>query len=68
MLLQTTLLRSVSCSGIGLHTGLTCNLQVRPAAPDTGIVFIRRDGEKTVRIRAHIDNVIDAHLGHHHRP
>jgi UDP-3-O-[3-hydroxymyristoyl] N-acetylglucosamine deacetylase len=62
MLLQTTLLRSVSCSGIGLHTGLTCNLQVRPAAPDTGIVFIRRDGEKTVRIRAHIDNVVDANL------
>jgi UDP-3-O-[3-hydroxymyristoyl] N-acetylglucosamine deacetylase len=62
MLLQTTLLRSVSCSGIGLHTGLTCNLQVRPAAPDTGIVFIRRDGEKTVRVRAHIDNVVDANL------
>ncbi len=62
MLLQTTLLRSVSCSGIGLHTGLTCNLQVRPAAPDTGIVFIRREGEKTVRIRAHIDNVVDANL------
>ncbi len=62
MLLQTTLLRSVSCSGIGLHTGLTCNLQVRPAAPDTGIVFIRRNGEKTVRVRAHIDNVVDANL------
>jgi UDP-3-O-[3-hydroxymyristoyl] N-acetylglucosamine deacetylase len=62
MLFQTTVLRSVSCSGIGLHTGLPCNLQVCPAAPDTGIIFIRRDGEKSLRVRAHIDNVLDANL------
>jgi UDP-3-O-[3-hydroxymyristoyl] N-acetylglucosamine deacetylase len=62
MLSQTTLLRSVSCSGIGLHSGLPCNLKVRPAAPDTGIVFIRQDREKRVRVRAHIDNVVDANL------
>jgi UDP-3-O-[3-hydroxymyristoyl] N-acetylglucosamine deacetylase len=37
-------------------------MTIRPAVPDTGIVFIRRDVEKEVRIRAHIDNVIDATL------
>jgi UDP-3-O-[3-hydroxymyristoyl] N-acetylglucosamine deacetylase len=37
-------------------------MTIRPAVPDTGIVFIRRDVEKKVRIRAHIDNVIDATL------
>ena len=62
MLSQTTILDTVTCSGIGLHTGLTCNLKVLPAAPDTGIVFVRQDCEKNARIRAHIDNVIDATL------
>ncbi len=37
-------------------------MTIRPADPDTGIVFIRRDLEKRIRIRAHIDNVIDATL------
>jgi UDP-3-O-[3-hydroxymyristoyl] N-acetylglucosamine deacetylase len=37
-------------------------MTIRPAIPDTGIVFIRRDVAKEVRIRAHIDNVIDATL------
>jgi UDP-3-O-[3-hydroxymyristoyl] N-acetylglucosamine deacetylase len=37
-------------------------MNIRPAAPDTGIVFIRQDSGKKVRIRAHIDNVIDATL------
>jgi UDP-3-O-[3-hydroxymyristoyl] N-acetylglucosamine deacetylase len=37
-------------------------MTIHPADPDTGIVFIRRDLEKKVRIRAHIDNVIDATL------
>lgn len=62
MFLQTTLKQSVSCSGIGLHTGAPSNLHIHPAAPDTGIVFIRQDREKIVRIRAHIDNVIDSNL------
>jgi UDP-3-O-[3-hydroxymyristoyl] N-acetylglucosamine deacetylase len=37
-------------------------MNIRPAAPDTGIVFIRQDLGKKVRILAHIDNVIDATL------
>jgi len=62
MISQTTVLNAVTCSGIGLHTGLTCNLEILPAPPDTGIVFVRVDCEKKLRIRAHIDNVIDATL------
>ena len=62
MILQTTLKQPVLCSGVGLHTGLPTHMTIRPAVPDTGIVFIRRDVEKKVRIRAHIDNVIDATL------
>ena len=62
MLYQTTLLNPVSCSGIGLHTGLPSHLEITPAEPDTGIVFIREDGGKRVRIPAHIDNVVDTRL------
>jgi len=62
MISQTTVLNAVNCSGIGLHTGLVCNLRICPAPADTGIVFLREDCEKKVSIRAHIDNVIDATL------
>ena len=62
MLSQTTVLNTVSCSGIGLHTGVPCNLTIRPAPDDSGIVFIRNDFHKKVRIKAHIDNVVDATL------
>ena len=62
MISQTTVSNAVNCSGIGLHTGLVCNLRICPAPTDTGIVFVRQDCEKRVWIRAHIDNVIDATL------
>ena len=62
MIFQTTLKQPMFCSGVGLHTGLPTHMTIRPAVPDTGIVFIRRDVEKKVRIRAHIDNVTDATL------
>jgi UDP-3-O-[3-hydroxymyristoyl] N-acetylglucosamine deacetylase len=62
MLYQTTVLNKVGCSGIGLHTGIPCNLTIRPSAPDSGIVFIRKDLPQNVRIKAHIENVVDATL------
>lgn len=62
MLSQSTVLNTVNCSGIGLHTGLPCKLAIHPAPPDTGIVFVRQDWAKQVRVQAHIDNVIDATL------
>ncbi|OGQ01548.1 MAG: UDP-3-O-[3-hydroxymyristoyl] N-acetylglucosamine deacetylase, partial [Deltaproteobacteria bacterium RBG_19FT_COMBO_52_11] len=62
MLTQTTVLNTVHCSGIGLHTGVPCNLTIRPAPTDSGIVFIREDLPQKIRIKAHIDNVVDATL------
>jgi len=62
MLSQATVLNTVCCSGIGLHTGKHCNLAIKPASPDNGIVFVREDWPKRVRVRAHIDNVVDATL------
>lgn len=43
MSMQTTLKRSISISGIGLHTGVEVNLTLKPAPENTGYVFIRTD-------------------------
>jgi UDP-3-O-[3-hydroxymyristoyl] N-acetylglucosamine deacetylase len=40
---QTTILRSASAAGVGLHTGVSSNIRLMPAAADTGIVFRRID-------------------------
>src|SRR3954466_15021448 len=40
---QTTIARSVSTSGVGLHTGVDVNLTLRPAPENTGYIFVRTD-------------------------
>jgi UDP-3-O-[3-hydroxymyristoyl] N-acetylglucosamine deacetylase len=40
---QTTILRPVSCYGIGVHSGKTVQLTLKPAKANAGIVFIRTD-------------------------
>jgi UDP-3-O-[3-hydroxymyristoyl] N-acetylglucosamine deacetylase len=43
MLKQRTLKTVIRASGVGLHGGVKVNMILRPAAPDTGIVFRRVD-------------------------
>lgn len=43
MTIQRTLRRSVSCSGIGLHSGRKVTLRLKPAPADHGIRFKRLD-------------------------
>jgi UDP-3-O-[3-hydroxymyristoyl] N-acetylglucosamine deacetylase len=50
MLAQRTLQRSVNTVGIGLHSGQKVGLTLRPAAPNTGIVYRRIDLENPVEI------------------
>lgn len=40
---QKTLATIVKTNGIGLHTGVTVNLALKPAPPNTGYVFVRSD-------------------------
>jgi UDP-3-O-[3-hydroxymyristoyl] N-acetylglucosamine deacetylase len=40
---EQTIRQPVSCSGVGLHSGVPVNLRVLPAAPGTGLVFRRVD-------------------------
>ena len=54
---QRTLKSIVSTVGIGLHSGKRVNLQLRPAAANTGIVFTRTDLSPTVEIKATPENV-----------
>jgi UDP-3-O-[3-hydroxymyristoyl] N-acetylglucosamine deacetylase len=59
---QRTLKNVIRATGIGLHTGEKIYLTLRPAAPDTGIVFRRIDFERPVEIKALSTNVGDTQL------
>ncbi|MGD8911118.1 MAG: UDP-3-O-acyl-N-acetylglucosamine deacetylase [Candidatus Thiodiazotropha sp.] len=62
MIWQRTLKNVIRATGVGLHTGEKVYLTLRPAAPDTGIVFRRVDLEPAVEIRACAENVGDTRL------
>src|SRR6478735_4351612 len=62
MLKQRTLRTAIRTTGVGLHTGARVELNLRPAAPDTGIVFHRVDLAKPVSIPALAVNVGDTRL------
>jgi len=63
MLNQRTLKNSIRATGIGLHTGQKILMTLRPAAPDSGIVFRRTDLEQPVDIQAHAEHVGETMLG-----
>jgi UDP-3-O-[3-hydroxymyristoyl] N-acetylglucosamine deacetylase len=52
MIKQRTLKNIVRATGVGLHTGEKVYLTLRPAAPNTGIVFRRVDLDPVVDIKA----------------
>jgi len=62
MLRQRTLKNIVRATGVGLHTGHKVYLTLRPAAPDTGIVFCRTDLPQSVEINARATSVGDTRL------
>jgi len=62
MIKQRTLKNIVRATGVGLHTGEKVYLTLRPAAPNTGIVFRRIDLERVVEIKADPYAVKDTRL------
>ena len=62
MIRQRTLKNLVRATGVGLHTGQKVYLTLRPAAPDTGIVFRRVDLTQPVDIPATALRVGDTRL------
>jgi len=62
MNLQRTLKKEILCSSIGLHTGRKVNMKVKPAAADTGIIFVRKDLPDAGPIPADFKMVCDTML------
>ena len=62
MLAQRTLKSLTKAVGVGLHSGQRVELTLRPAAPDTGIVFRRVDLPEPVDIPVNADAVSDTRL------
>jgi UDP-3-O-[3-hydroxymyristoyl] N-acetylglucosamine deacetylase len=62
MLRQRTVKALVRTQGVGLHSGQRVELTLRPAAPDTGIVFRRVDLPVPVEIRVSASRVTDTRM------
>ncbi|MDN3988780.1 UDP-3-O-acyl-N-acetylglucosamine deacetylase [Zwartia vadi] len=62
MFRQRTLKSLVKTTGVGLHSGRRVELTLRPAAPDTGIVFHRVDLPEVVDIPAQAAMVRDTRM------
>lgn len=62
MLKQRTLKQVIQATGVGLHTGDRVAITLRPAAPDTGIVFRRVDLDPPREIKAQPELVGDTRL------
>ncbi|AFJ02031.1 UDP-3-O-(3-hydroxymyristoyl) N-acetylglucosamine deacetylase [Methylophaga frappieri] len=57
MIKQRTLKNVIRATGVGLHSGEMVYLTLRPAAPNTGIIFRRIDLDPVVEIEAKAINV-----------
>ena len=62
MLKQRTLKKSINATGVGLHTGEKVKMTLRPAAPDTGIVFRRVDLPDSAEIKVQPQYVCDTRM------
>ena len=62
MIRQRTLSNVIRATGVGLHSGEKVYLTLRPAAPNSGIVFRRIDLAEPVEIPARVENVGETHL------
>ena len=57
---QKTIKQDISFKGVGLHSGLEANLTLKPAEPNTGIVFKRTDLKENNIIVPNLFNVSSA--------
>jgi UDP-3-O-[3-hydroxymyristoyl] N-acetylglucosamine deacetylase len=59
---QYTLRKPISCCGVGLHSGRTVNLAIKPAPAGNGIRFFRTDLPTDIHVQAYLDKVVDTRL------
>jgi len=60
---QRTIKKSVSVSGVGLHTGVKSTLTFKPAPENSWVRFVRTDVENSPEIMADINHVVDISRG-----
>ena len=59
---QKTIKNIIQLEGVGLHSGKFAKLIIKPAPPNNGIIFIRKDLKKDNVIYPHVNNVSNAML------
>ena len=59
---QKTLNSNVEFEGVGLHSGKTVKLIIKPAAPNTGIIFKRVDIKNNNLLYPNFNNVTNTSL------
>jgi UDP-3-O-[3-hydroxymyristoyl] N-acetylglucosamine deacetylase len=60
---QHTLAAPAITAGVGIHTGQRVRLSIRPAAPDTGVVFVRTDiQDRDNRVPARGESVVETRM------
>jgi UDP-3-O-[3-hydroxymyristoyl] N-acetylglucosamine deacetylase len=60
--LQQTIANTVSCSGVGLHSGQPVTLTLRPAPVGTGVVFVNRNGKAGASLTASVKHLVPTEL------
>ena len=61
-LTQKTIKEIITINGIGLHTGQEVNITIKPAEPNTGVIFKRTDLKKNNYIIPNIFNVTNTNF------
>ncbi len=56
---QHTIREEITISGAGIHTGQSVTMCIKPAAPNTGIIFQRVDLTKKPTVKADVDYVVE---------
>jgi UDP-3-O-[3-hydroxymyristoyl] N-acetylglucosamine deacetylase len=59
MIWQTTLSKTLHCTGAGLHSGRPVSLTLHPAPANHGLRFVRTDLPGRPVLRAHVSQVVD---------
>lgn len=55
---QKTIAKEIVLKGIGIHTGNSVNVVLKPAGTDNGVVFIRTDVAGSPRIKANVESFL----------
>lgn len=56
---QQTIAQDIVISGAGIHTGQAVTMTLKPAEPNTGIIFQRIDKEGKPTVKADVDYVVE---------